>query len=198
MLIIGLTGSIASGKSTIAARLQRHHFPVFDSDAAVHDLLGPHGKAVPLILSHFGSCGSLDQGIDRPSLGAHVFGDKTALADLEAILHPLVAEARNRFLQQAQMARRRAVILDVPLLFETKTDLLCDVTLLAWAPLRLIRQRALRRPHMSEAKLDAILAKQMPQSQKERLADEKIITSLGHGVMTAQILRLLSKWRLYH
>ena len=196
MLIIGLTGSIASGKSTIAATFERYHFPVFDADKAVHKLLGTHGKAVPEILSYFGACGTLDAGIDRGKLGALVFGDAKALAVLEDILHPQVAAARLRFLAQAQTVRRKAVVLDVPLLFETGTDQLCDVTMMAFAPMRLIRQRALQRPSMSPEKLSQILAKQMPQHEKARLVDAKITTALGHGVMTGQILRLLSKWHL--
>lgn len=196
MLIIGLTGTIASGKSTIAATFERYHFPVFDADRAVHKLLGPHGRAVPEILANFGDCGTVSVGIDRKKLGGQVFGDTQALAALEAILHPQVAAARLRFLARGQMARRRAVVLDVPLLFETGTDDLCDVTIMAFAPMRLIQERALRRPNMTAEKLAHILAKQMPQHDKARLVDEKITTALGRGVMTGQILRLLSKWQL--
>jgi dephospho-CoA kinase len=88
------------------------------------------------------------------------------------------------------------VVLDVPLLFETGTDGLCDVTMMAWAPMRLIRTRALMRPHMTDGKLAAILAKQMPQFEKMKLADEKIATGLGYASMTRQIHRLLWKWHL--
>lgn len=196
MMIIGLTGSIASGKSTLASVLKRYHFPIFDSDKTVHSLMGPNGSAVPAILSEFGKYGSLQSGIDRQKLGALVFHDSQALSILESLLHPRVAQARERFLQQACLTRRKAVILDVPLLFETKTDLLCDVTMMAWAPLSVIRRRALARPSMTEAKLNAILAKQMPQIEKARLADAKITTGLGFAIMTQQTKQYLRKWHL--
>ena len=196
MMIIGLTGSIASGKSTIGRVFQRYHFPLFDSDKAVHHLLGPKGAAVPQILAQFGVCGSYQTGIDRKKLGRHVFANQEALLVLESILHPLVAQQRQRFLLQSKVTRRRAVILDVPLLFETRTDLICDKTVLAIAPEGLIRQRALARASMSEDKLNGILAKQMPQFEKAKLADEIITTGLGHGAMMRDIHRLLSKWRL--
>ncbi len=196
MIIIGLTGSIASGKSTISNAMARYHIPVFDSDKAVHDLMGANGKAVSAILSDFPDTGTLATGIDRKKLGSHVFGDADALKQLEAILHPKVSMQREGFLKQAQLQRRKAVLLDVPLLFETGTDLLCDVTIMAWAPLWLIKARAMRRPGMTQEKLTHILAQQMPQHQKARLADERIVTGLGHGVMMQQILRLLSKWHL--
>lgn len=196
MIVIGLTGSIASGKSSIAAVFKRYHLPVFDSDKQVHKLLAPRGQAVGAILSEFGSVGTFENGIDRAALGATVFQDKGALRALEAILHPRVAQARMRFLQQSRMNRRRAVLLDIPLLFETGADDVCDVTVMAWAPYRLIRQRALARPHMTATKLDNILSQQMSQSEKLKLADEKIATGLGYGAMTKQIHHLLSKWRL--
>lgn len=196
MMIIGLTGSIASGKSTIGRVFHRYHFPVFDSDKAVHHLLGPKGAAVGDILAQFGDCGTYESGMDRKKLGSHVFANPEALSTLESILHPLVGQKRARFLQQAKLARRRAIILDVPLLFETKTDLICDKTILAMAPDRLIRQRALARSGMTDDKLNGILAKQMSQFEKAKLADEIITTGLGHGAMMRDIHRLLSKWRL--
>ena len=196
MIIIGLTGSIASGKSTISNAMARYHIPVFDSDKAVHELMGPNGKAVSAILSAFPNTGTVATGIDRKKLGGQVFGDSDALKQLEAILHPRVSMQREGFLKQAQLQRRKAVLLDVPLLFETGTDVLCDVTIMAWAPLWLIKARAMRRPSMTQEKLTHILAQQMPQHQKARLADERIVTGLGHGVMMQQILRLLSKWHL--
>ena len=196
MLIIGLTGTIASGKSTIADVMRRHHIPIFDADKAVHKLMGPKGKAVGAVVAEFGESVILSGGIDRKALGAFVFGNDAALRRLESILHPQVAEERMRFIKQARMMRRSAVVLDVPLLFETGTDALCDVTMMAWAPLRLIQQRALVRPHMTAAKLEAVLAKQMPQFEKSKLADEKIATGLGYAAMTRQIHRLLWKWQL--
>ena len=196
MLIIGLTGSIASGKSTIADVFRRKHISVFDSDKSVHDLMAPKRAAVATILSHFKECGSEKTGIDRVKLGQMVFQDKDKLKQLESILHPLVFKQREQFLQQQQHLYAKAVILDVPLLFETKTDTLCDVTMMAWAPLFLIKQRALRRPHMTDEKLQSILKSQMSMHEKAKLADEKIATGLGHGYMMAKINRLCSKWHL--
>ena len=196
MLIIGLTGSIASGKSTIADVMRRHHFPIFDADKAVHKLMAPKGSAVDGVVAEFGTAVLSSGGIDRKALGELVFGDRAALEALEAILHPIVAEERMRFIKQARVNCRPAVVLDVPLLFETGTDFLCDVTMMAWAPERLIRQRALARPHMTPEKLDAILTKQMSQFEKSKLADEKIATGLGYASMTRQIHRLLWKWQL--
>lgn len=197
MLIIGLTGSIASGKSTIADVMRRHHLPIFDADKAVHRLMGPKGKAVRSVVAEFGAgVLSSDGAIDRKALGGLVFGDDAALQSLESILHPQVAEERMGFIKGARVNRRSAVVLDVPLLFETGTDGLCDVTMMAWAPMRLIRQRALARPHMTDDKLEAILAKQMSQCEKSKMADEKIATGLGYAAMTRQIHRLLWKWHL--
>jgi len=196
MKIIGLTGGIASGKSTIASWFSYRGFPVFDSDKIVHTALGPKGMAVPAILSRFDDCGDYQTGIDRQALGQQVFGAPQALRDLEGILHPLVAEQRNMFLKSSRQQRSRAVILDVPLLFETKTDVICDVTLLAWAPDFLVTRRALLRPHMSLDKLRAIQKQQMPLAEKAKLSDEKIATGLGYAYMTRHLNRLLCKWQL--
>ena len=196
MKIIGLTGGIASGKSTIASWFSYRGFPVFDSDKIAHELMGPKGRAVPDILSHFDGCGDYETGIDRPALGQQVFGTPSALRELEGILHPLIAEQRHIFLQSSRTQRARAVILDVPLLFETRTDVICDVTLLAWAPEFLVTKRALLRPNMSLDKLRAIQKQQMSFADKAKLTDEKIATGLGYGYMTRQLNRLLCKWQL--
>ena len=191
MLIIGLTGSIASGKSTIADVMRRHHFPIFDADKAVHKLMAPKGKAVDGVVAEFGAAVLSSGGIDRKALGELVFGDGAALEALEAILHPIVAEERMRFIKQARINRRPAVVLDVPLLFETGTDFLCDVTMMAWAPERLIRQRALARPYMTAEKLDAILSRQVSQAVKRRLADLVLPSSLGRAETRKRLLRWL-------
>ena len=97
MMIIGLTGSIASGKSTIGRVFHRYHFPIFDSDKAVHHLLGPKGAAVGEIVAQFGDCGTYESGIDRKKLGSHVFANPEALSTLESILHPLVGQKKSAF-----------------------------------------------------------------------------------------------------
>ena len=196
MLIIGLTGGIASGKSTIASYMMRHHVPVFDSDKAVHKLLGPKGAAIPQIVARFGDVGDDISGIDRAKLGRKVFADTKELGALEAILHPMVQDSRAKMVKLARMRRCKAVVCDIPLLFETKADKECDVTVMAWAPDFLIRQRALRRPHMTQEKLAQIMARQMSYHERAKLADERIATGLGRGAMSANLHKLFKKWHL--
>ncbi|MGC6516950.1 MAG: dephospho-CoA kinase [Candidatus Puniceispirillaceae bacterium] len=196
MLIIGLTGSIASGKSTITRYFLRHHIPVFDSDKIVHTLLGPGGSAIDPVLSAFGNVGSHDEGIDRQKLGAQVFGDKESLQKLEQILHPLVAESRHHYMAFCRRHRFGAMVLDVPLLFETGTDHLCDVTMMSWAPEFLLEMRAMQRPAMTKEKFHAILSHQLSQFEKAKLVDEKIATGIGYAAMTRQLHKLCHKWRL--
>lgn len=191
MLIIGLTGSIATGKSTVAVMLRRMGFPVHDADKTVHRLISAHGAAVPDILAVFGSSvGQLDTGIDRKRLGDMVFGDADKKALLEAILHPLVNQDKQRFIRQARRQRQKAVFLDVPLLFETGGDASCDYVIAVWSPAFIQRQRALRRDGMTAQKLNAILAAQYPQPEKKRLSDFALPSSLGR----AETHKRLKKW----
>jgi dephospho-CoA kinase len=180
MIVLGLTGSIAMGKSTAAAMLRSMGVPVHDSDAAVHLLTGPGGLAVPAIEAAFPGS-TVDGAVDRRRLGSQVFGDPAALARLEGILHPLVYARTYAFL--CREARRRApvVVLDVPLLFETGGQARCDQVIVVSAPTFLQRARALRRPGMTERKLQGILARQMPDVEKCRRADRVIPTGLGRA-----------------
>ncbi|NBC96970.1 MAG: dephospho-CoA kinase, partial [Deinococcus-Thermus bacterium] len=174
MIVLGLTGSIAMGKSTAAAMLRRIGVPVHDSDAAVHALTGPGGAAVPAIAAAFpGTVTATATGaaVDRRALGARVFGDPAALARLEAILHPLVRARSHAFLCRQARHRMPVVVLDIPLLFETGAEARCDRVLVVSAPAFLQRARVLARPGMTEAKLAGILARQMPDAEKRRLAD---------------------------
>jgi len=178
MLTIGLTGSIAMGKSTAAAMLRRRGIAVYDSDAGVHRLLGRGGRAVPAIAKRFP--GVVREGaVDRAALGGIVFGDPAALKALEAIVHPLIRQDQGRFLRAQVRRRTPVVVLDVPLLFEAGTYRLCDAALVVSAPAWLQRQRVLRRPGMTREKLAGILAKQMPDHEKRRRADAVIPTGLG-------------------
>jgi dephospho-CoA kinase len=189
-IVIGLTGSIAMGKSTAAAMLRKLGLPVFDADAAVHGLLGPKGAALAQLARRFpGVVGP--QGVDRKKLGALVFGDRAALADLEAIVHPLVDRTRARFLQAAGFRREPAIVLDVPLLFESGKRHLYDVVAVVTAPAFIQRQRALSRTGMTPERLEGILARQMPDSKKRALADEVIPTSLGKRETLRRLQRLL-------
>ena len=192
MLIIGLTGSIASGKSTIAKCLKRGHMPVFDADKIVHDLLGPRGQAVPEIRAQFGDVGTDEGGIDRRALGKIIFAAPERRQILEAITHPMVAQARAHFIKIMRSHQKCAICLDVPLLFENNIDAECDLTILAAAPFHMRQQRALARDGMSADKFAQIVKAQMPQSAKMARSDIVITTALGHNHMTKQIYRLLS------
>ena len=195
MKIIGLTGSISTGKSTIAKMCRQNGLLVHDADKAVHEMLGPYGKAVSQILSHFpaqrfGNIGSEAAGIDRSALGKIIFHHADLRYQLEQIIHPLVHQHRHRFLIAARQTKQRAVIFDVPLLFETSGDALCDYIIVVWAPERLQRKRALSRPFMTAEKFDHILDAQWPQNEKRRYADLALSSALGR----AELSRRLNRW----
>ena len=182
--VLGLTGSIGMGKSTVAAMFAREGLPVFDADAAVRALQGPGGKALPAIEAAFpGVTGPA--GLDRPALATRVFGDPAALRRLEAIMHPLVAATRARFLRRH--ARARVVVLDIPLLLETGGDRACDAVAVVSAPARVQRARVLARPGMSPAKFVAILAQQMSDAAKRARADYVIPTGRGRPLTRAAV-----------
>jgi dephospho-CoA kinase len=187
MLVVGLTGSIAMGKSTTASMFRAFGWPVFDADLAVHDLMAPGGEAVPAVLATFPDVGSVEAGIDRKKLGAAVFGDGAALKRLESILHPRVHRAEARFLAHARRRGEPAALLDIPLLFEGGGFRRCDLTVVASASAHLQAVRALARPGMTRAKLDAILAKQMPDREKRRRADFVVRTGLGRARALADV-----------
>jgi len=185
MLVIGLTGGIASGKSTTASMIRDRGIPLHDADAAVHAMMAAGGPAVAEILAAFGEdVAASDGGIDRQRLGSLVFAAPPRRAALEAILHPLVAADRDRFLAEHRAAGAPMVVLDVPLLFETGGEALCDFTILCAVDPDIQRARARQRPGMTDDKLDAILARQMPLAEKRRLADSVIDT--GNGLAAAR------------
>ncbi len=175
MVILGLTGSIGMGKSHAAQVFRRLGVPVHDADAAVHRLSSKGGAAVPAVARRFPQAVKAGA-VDRRALGAIVFKDAKALADLEAILHPLVRRRARRFL--AAMARRRAplVVLDIPLLYETGGESLCDAVVVVSAPARVQEARVLARPGMTREKLAAIRAQQMSDAEKRRRADFVVFT----------------------
>lgn len=197
MVILGLTGSIGMGKSTAAGMFRALRIPVHDSDAEVHRLLAPAGRAVEAVERAYPGI-MADGGIDRAALRERVFGDSKALAQLEDIIHPMVADVRNRFLARCASRRTALVVLDIPLLFETKNHRYCDVILVVTAPSYLQRARVLARPGMTAEMLAEILARQMPDAEKRRRADFVVSSNLGRGVTLRQlkeIVRLLSKRR---
>ena len=179
MIVIGLTGSVASGKSTVAGWMSEKGIAVHDADLAVHILLAANGQAVPDIKAKFGpDMVAPDGSIDRKKLGSHVFATPADRKILESILHPLVRQHRDQFLQVQRALGRQIVVLDVPLLFETGGDTSCDYVIVVYAAEDTIRQRALSRPGMTEEKLAGILANQMPASEKCQRADFVLNTDL--------------------
>ena len=188
MIIVGLTGSVASGKSTVAGWIRETGIAVHDADAAVHSLLAANGQAVAEIIATFGpDIAAFDGGIDRKKLGGRVFANPPDRKKLESILHPLVRQQRDQFLQDQQRLGSQIVVLDVPLLYETGSDDLCDFVIVVCASEDTIRQRALSRPGMTAEKLSGILATQMPASEKCQRADFVLDTDL-EPVITRQHL----------
>ncbi len=179
MKIIGLTGSIAMGKSVAAKMFRRLGLPVRDSDATIHRLLAKGGAGVAPVAKLFPDA-IIDGAVDRRKLGAKVFADPAALARLEAILHPLARQDMKTFLDFHRRRRTKRVVLDVPLLLETGLDAICDVVVAVSASPTIQRMRALARPGMNDEKLAGILARQMPDSEKRRRADIVAVTALGY------------------
>ncbi len=190
MIILGLTGSIAMGKSTAAAMFRRLGVPVYDADREVHRLLGRNGAAVSVIDRTFPGV-VIDGAVDRARLGARVFDDPSALRQLEGILHPLVAARRKVFLRTAARRRCRLVVLDIPLLYETRGERLCDAVAVVSAPRFLQEIRLLRRPGMDRARLTAILRQQLPDAVKRRRADFIIPSGLGRTPTFLAIRRIV-------
>ncbi|HEU5046548.1 MAG TPA: dephospho-CoA kinase [Rickettsiales bacterium] len=178
MIILGLTGSIAMGKTTVAKQFAECGVAVCDSDKIVHALLGRRGEAVEKVAKLFPHAleGEI---INRTLLGREVFGQKGKLAALEAILHPLVRKHQQIFIRRARGRKKNIVVLDIPLLFETHAEKRCDYVVVVTAPAFLQRQRVLQRMHMTPEKLASILARQMPDSRKRKLADFIVPTGMG-------------------
>ena len=195
MVILGLTGSIGMGKSVAAGMFARAGALVFDADAEVHRLIGPGGRVVAAVEAAFpGATRDAPGGpkVDRAALGTRVFGDSAATRRLEAILHPLVGEARSRFLRNAARRRARLVVLDIPLLFETGGERRCDAVAVVWAPRFLQARRVLGRPGMTLERLAAIRAQQMPDREKRRRADFEVPTGLGRAFTLRRVRRIVT------
>lgn len=178
MLVLGLTGSIAMGKSTAAAMLRRMGIPVHDADAAVHRLTRPGGRAVTRISASFPEV-ALGTGLNRRELSQRAFNSPAVLRRLEEILHPLVREEETEFLKRHRARGTKLVVLDVPLLLETGGEDRVDAVLVVSAPRLVQLERIFARPGMSHAKLHGIEARQMPDREKRRRADFVIPTGLG-------------------
>mgnify|MGYP002630767901 CR=1 FL=1 len=194
MIILGLTGSIGMGKTTAAGMLRYLGLPVYDSDAAVHRLLGQGGRAVAAIGKAFP--GVVEDGaVNRKALGERVFGDPEALKNLEAIVHPLVREVQESFLKRAAARREKIVVLDVPLLFETDGDDVCDAVIVVSAPRFLQEARVLARGGMTRERLAAVLARQLSDSEKRHRADFVVPSGLGRALTLRRLKEIVTLFR---
>jgi dephospho-CoA kinase len=190
MRVIGLTGGIGMGKSTAAKLFARARIPVHDADGAVHALYARGGAAVPAVAALVPE--AVRHGaVDRAVLGRAVLADPALLARLEAAVHPLVRRAEERFLAACRRRRARAAVLDIPLLFETGAQRRVDAVVVVSAPAPVQRARVLRRPGMTAGRLDAILARQMPDADRRRRADLLIPTGLSRHFAQARLRRAL-------
>jgi dephospho-CoA kinase len=191
-MIIGLTGSIGMGKSAVAVMFADEGVPVFDADAAVHDLQKAGGTLVPAIELAFPGTTGVD-GVDRQALGAAVFGDRDRLALLESIIHPAVAERRKAFLTSHQDADM--ILFDIPLLFEKRGQAGVDTVVVVSAPAPLQRERVLARPNMTPDKFEHILALQMNDTDKRARADHVIDTGKDIKETRADVRALIKMLR---
>jgi dephospho-CoA kinase len=188
--ILCLTGSLGMGKSRTAQFFAEEGVLVHDADAVVHELY--EGEAVPAIAQGFP--GAVANGkVDRAKLATMVLGNDAALARLEAIVHPLVAAQRERFLVKARANNADVVLLDVPLLFETGGERFCDAVVVVSAPADVQRQRAMERPGMTEEKFSALLAKQLPDAKKRERADFIVDSSQSFDHARAQVRDILRR-----
>ena len=190
MIVLGLTGSIGMGKSTVEGFFAENGVPVYDADAAVHRLYTGH--AAQLIEAAFPGT-TRDGTVDRTQLGARVIGDPEALRRLEAIVHPLVRRAEEQFLAQAEAAGAPVAVVNIPLLFETGGDQRCDAVVVVSAPAEIQRARVMGRPGMTEEKFAGLLAKQMPDAEKRRRADFVVDTGQDFDSTRAQVRAILLK-----
>ncbi|MFL6813803.1 MAG: dephospho-CoA kinase [Bradyrhizobium sp.] len=188
MIILGLTGSIGMGKSTTAKLFAEAGVPVYDADAAVHRLY--EGEAVPAIEAAFPGT-TVDGKVDRARLSALVVHDPAAMKQLERIVHPMLGASRKRFLDEAERSGAPVAVVDVPLLYETGGENRVDAVVVVTTSPEVQRERILARDNMSGEKLDAILARQLPDSEKRKRADFVVDTSHGLDPVRARIRDIL-------
>jgi dephospho-CoA kinase len=190
MLVIGLTGGIGMGKSTVAKMFAAHGIPAFNADDAVHALQAPNGAAIPAIAAAFP--GTVENGVlNRPALRNAVLADPAALRRLEKIMHPLVRSTQKQFTARATRMQRRAILLDIPLLFESGTGTSVDLTITVSCPRDVQIHRVKARGAMSPEQIATIIAKQMPDAEKRRRADITIRTGLSRFHTLRAVRRLM-------
>jgi len=190
MIILGLTGSIGMGKSTTGKLFEEAGVPVYDADAAVHKIY--EGEAAPAIEAAFP--GTTAHGkVDRNKLSAKVVHDPTAMKRLEQIVHPMLGASRQKFLHDAEQSGAPVAVVDVPLLFETGGEKRVDAVVVVTTTPEIQRQRILSRDNMTGEKLDAILARQLPDAEKRKRADFVVDTSGGLDPVRARIRDILDQ-----
>jgi dephospho-CoA kinase len=190
MLILGLTGSIGMGKSTTAKLFAEAGVPVYDADATVHMLY--EGEAVPAIEAAFPGT-TADGKVDRARLSARVVHDPAAIKQLEQIVHPMLGASRQKFLHDAEQSGAPVAVVDVPLLFETGGEKRVDAVVVVTTTPEIQRQRILARENMTSEKLDAILARQLPDAEKRKRADFVVDTSHGLDPVRLRIRDILDQ-----
>ncbi|HEY9217077.1 MAG TPA: dephospho-CoA kinase [Phenylobacterium sp.] len=190
MIVIGLTGSIGMGKSTTAKMFEEEGVPVYDADAEVHRLYAKGGAGVAPVEAAFPGV-SKDGAIDREALGKRVLNDPDALRRLQSIVYPLM-ESRQGFLARAKADGKAMAVLDIPLLFETGGERNVDAVVVASAPAQVQHVRVLDREGMTEEKLQAILAKQLPDAEKRKRADFIVETGEGFEAARAQVRQIIA------
>ena len=190
MIILGLTGSIGMGKSTTAKLFAEAGVPVYDADAAVHRLY--EGEAVPAIEAAFPGT-TVEGKVDRARLSALLVHDPAAMQKLERIVHPMLGASRKKFLDQAERSGAPVAVVDVPLLYETGGENRVDAVVVVTTSPDVQRERILARDNMTGEKLDAILARQLPDSEKRKRADFVVDTSHGLEPVRARIRDILEQ-----
>jgi dephospho-CoA kinase len=190
MLILGLTGSIGMGKSTTAKLFAEAGVPVYDADAAVHKIY--EGEAAPAIEAAFPGT-TADGKVDRVKLSAQVLHNPAAIKQLEQIVHPMLGASRQKFLDDAERSGAPVAVVDVPLLFETGGEKRVDAVVVVTTSPEAQRERILARDNMTGEKLDAILARQLPDAEKRKRADFVVDTSHGLDPVRARIRDILAE-----
>lgn len=194
MIVVGLTGSIGMGKSTIGKLFEAAGVPLYDADAEVHKLYARGGAAVALLEAEFPGV-TRDGAVDRAALSARVLNDDRAMKTLESIVHPLVGESRAGFFERARQAGADLVVLDIPLLFETGGEGRVDKVVVVTAPADQQRERVLAREGMTVEKFEAINARQTPDAEKRRRADYVIDTGGDFEATKAQVRQVIAALR---
>lgn len=195
MIVIGLTGATGAGKSTLATCLRRKGWPIFDADAVVRTMQTRGGVAIPAIRQVWPDV-VVDGAVDRARLRRYVTADQGALSQLEAIMHPLVGQARMEFIRNMRQAHQRVCVLDIPLLVETGAYLECDYIIVVKAPLATRYHRIKMRGGMSRSEASVLMNRQASDQARHRVADVEIQSGLSRAFSVLSLKRALMRWGL--